>query len=87
MTNILATTIISLSTNWTGIPFQGRELGYVTTNHNVRIVYQDTTNVFEVKREASGVAVWRDQTRFFIQTNLPSPSIEWWAISNVIKFN
>jgi hypothetical protein len=67
MTNLLAIATITVVTNWTGVTSQGKELGYLSTNHDITLSYQKTTNVVQAKRELSSVAVWREQQ--FITTN------------------
>ena len=48
-----------LQTNWTGVSFQGKELGYVVTNHVATVTYLDTTNQFTLKTDTSNRAEWR----------------------------
>ena len=50
---------LELVTNWTGYTFQGRELGYVATNHIADVFYQGATNSFTMKTTPSDTAVWR----------------------------
>ena len=69
MTNIVATATILLVTNWTGVVSDSKELGYVTTNHQVTVRYQDLTNSFEIKREIGSWAVWRPRQQLYIITN------------------
>lgn len=58
------------ATNWTGSYYQGKELGFVQTNHICIIVYDGTTNRTELKVELSNIAVWRDQPKLqFFNTN------------------
>ena len=61
MTNLLAQITISLSliTNWTGHVFEGKEVGYVATNHVATVLYQDVTNQYTLKTTVSEIAVWR----------------------------
>ena len=61
--------IVQTVTNWTGVITQGRELGYLTTNHDLRVVYQKTTNTIQAKRELSSVAVWREPIQQTFGTN------------------
>jgi predicted HAD superfamily hydrolase len=46
MTNAIATVTITLIlvTNWTGDTFNGKELGFVATNHVASVMYQGDTN-------------------------------------------
>lgn len=50
---------LDVVTNWTGAQFNGKELGYLATNHIAEIVYQGETNMFTLKTTASEVAKWR----------------------------
>ena len=58
-------------TNWTGIQFQGRELGYIVTNHVTHIEYKGVTNDFTLLTESGSVAVWRTNTHAQWWTNVP----------------
>lgn len=62
MTNKLAQITVSLMliTNWTGVQFNNKELGYVATNHVATVSYQDTTNQYTLKSVASNKATWRE---------------------------
>ena len=48
-------------TNWTGYIFEGRELGVVITNLTVFICYRGSNYEHVFDRDASNLAVWRDQ--------------------------
>jgi hypothetical protein len=71
MTNILTSIVITfvLITNWTGVQFNGKELGYTVTNHVAVITYQGGTNQFTLKSGASDVAVWRTPIPSMYMTN------------------
>jgi hypothetical protein len=53
------TVALVLITNWTGVTFNNKELGYVATNHILTVDYQGGTNQFTLKTVASERAVWR----------------------------
>jgi len=46
-------------TNWTGVSRDGKELGYVATNHVGIVYYQGATNEFALKTTVSEAARWR----------------------------
>ena len=46
-------------TNWTGVIADGKELGYVATNHVAVLYYQGATNEFKLKTSQSEIAKWR----------------------------
>jgi hypothetical protein len=60
MTNLIATLSLITITNWTGVNFQNKELGYVATNHMANVAYDGSTNQFLLKTIPSDKAVWRD---------------------------
>lgn len=84
MTNSIATIAISLmlTTNWTGVKFNGKELGYVATNHVATVVYQGETNQYTLKTVASEKAEWRTPQPQCTLTNLP-----WIWGTNIIYLN
>ncbi len=55
----MTTVRLEETTNWTGTQFNGRELGYVATNHIASVVYQGATNEYTLKTVASEIAKWR----------------------------
>lgn len=72
-----AVATVTTVTNWTGVITQGRELGYLFTNHDLRVCYQRTTNTIQAKRELSSVAVWREQVHMTFSTNVNTQNIQW----------
>ena len=60
---------LNVVTNWTGYTFQGKELGYVATNHDASIGYQGATNTYTLKTTTSDQAVWRDSHAIIWTTN------------------
>jgi len=58
-TNILATLSFILITNWTGVVVDGRELGYVATNHVSKIDWQGKSYEFILKTVPSEIARWK----------------------------
>lgn len=63
MTNLTAISVIILSTNWTGIVVEKKELGYITTNTQAIVCFDGLTNRFELKKELGSVALWRDEVK------------------------
>jgi len=61
MTNLIHAVSLSFSvfTNWTGHQFDGKELGYVATNHVLTATYEGKEYSYTLKATASDVAVWR----------------------------
>ena len=60
------------STNWTGIIADGKELGYVATNHVLTVIYYNgttQTNRFTLRTTQSGIAKWRTPAPAFLMTN------------------
>lgn len=76
MTNTIAQFTVSLllATNWTGVSFKDKELGYVVTNHVATVVYEGKTNDFTLNTVASDKAVWRDyKMQPWVVTNFCDP--------------
>ena len=69
MTNAIITISLVLTTNWTGVQDNGKELGYVSTNHVAQVMYQGATNEYILKTCASEKARWRD-TKIMSATNI-----------------
>ena len=61
MTNLISQICLTfvLVTNWTGVVNGPNELGYVSTNHVLTVIYEGATNDFQLKQTVSDVAVWR----------------------------
>lgn len=86
MTNLVAEIVVTLTlvTNWTGVNFEGKELGYVATNHTATLTYEGKPHEFELKTVPSNIAVWRPlepclfityPTNIFIQTKWYNPAL------------
>lgn len=59
MTNLVATIVLTLSTNWTGVTSGTNELGYVMTNHAAALQYDGKEYTLPLKSDPGSVAVWR----------------------------
>lgn len=72
-----------LVTNWTGVKFNDKELGYIATNHVATVAYQGETNQYTLKTVASEKATWRPSPQFAWATNL------YWGrgLTNIIYLN
>ena len=74
MTNLLSAKLaisLTLATNWTGVTFEGKELGYVATNHIATVTYECQEHEMVLKRVPSSIAVWRPLATFYL-TNFPT---------------
>lgn len=71
MTNTIASVLIvsTLVTNWTGVPKDGRELGYLSTNQTALVTFRGKTTGLLVADDVSTVAVWRNHAPEFTVTN------------------
>lgn len=63
MTNLITQVTLAfvLITNWTGVVFEKQELGYVATNHTLKVQYEGKAFEFQLKCVPSNKAVWREQ--------------------------
>ena len=84
MTNLLSAKLaisLTLATNWTGVTFEGRELGYVATNHIATVTYECEEHEMVLKKTPSNIAVWRP-TPFLYITNVTVPGWEGFLVTN-----
>jgi len=76
--------IVTPDTNWTGYNFQGKELGFVVTNHIAQITGNEVTNRIQLKSIPSKIAVWREWQNLLIMTNANSIRLwEYHSITNI----
>ncbi len=80
MTNLIATVILTVSTNWTDQIHDGKQLGYQVTNHIATMVYNSKTNVFQLQQD-TGPFIWGD-TRKEIGLNVFGKKNTWYYITN-----
>lgn len=61
MTNLIASLVITVSTNWSGTGPETKEVGFIQTNYSAQCVFGGKTNLFTLEnRFATGVA-WREK--------------------------
>jgi hypothetical protein len=86
MTNLIAQLSISLAltTNWTGYTFNGKELGYLATNHIATIGYECQSHTYTLKTTPSEIAVWRKAEPLINWTNIYIPRGGWIMTNNII---
>lgn len=82
MTNIISSFVVSLLvvTNWTGSIHEGKELGFVQTNHVLTAIYKGTTKHQQLKTDLSNIAVWREpehEFKVYWNTNLFYTNVLW----------
>jgi hypothetical protein len=86
-----------LVTNWTGHVQNGRELGAVCTNHILTVVYEQETNVFNLKCVSADWHVWRPVAPItntwgsYVLTNygpwvIPSPPSTLWITNETHSY-
>lgn len=87
MTNLAATLLITVSTNWLGVNIDNKEPGLSVTNYNIQAIFDGKTNNFLLEKRYGNEVIWRErQWEIFVTNNFPSWNIRNAGfITNIVK--
>lgn len=61
MTNLIASLIVTVSTNWSGAGPENKEVGFIQTNYSAQCVFEGKTNLFTLENRFAGAVAWREK--------------------------
>lgn len=69
MTNLIASLIVTVPTNWSGAGPENKEVGFIQTNYSAQCAFEGKTNSFTLENRFADEVAWRKKQRVVVATN------------------